>query len=161
MLYIGIDPGKTGSLAIYDSNSKSVDFFDWPKDDNIGVYFSNLEDVLMNLDIELAALEQVHGRPGQDSRSVFNFGKYFGIWSAWLAIYKVSHKLISPLTWKAKLKIPKATSKDVAKARKEAKENAYDVAYKLFPNATLKGPKGGLLDGRVDALLLAYYASKF
>ena len=33
----------------------------------------------------------------------------------------------------------------------------YDIAKKLYPNVEIHGKRGGLLDGRSDACMVAYY----
>ena len=43
-----------------------------------------------------------------------------------------------------------------AKKRKNyIKKEVADIASRLYPKAELHGPKGGLLDGRSDALMIA------
>lgn len=39
------------------------------------------------------------------------------------------------------------------------KKNVAEIAARLYPNAQLHGPRGGLLDGRSDALMIAHYAA--
>ena len=46
---------------------------------------------------------------------------------------------------------------NAAKRKKFIKDNVASIALRLYPKAELHGPKGGLLDGRSDALMIAHY----
>jgi hypothetical protein len=41
----------------------------------------------------------------------------------------------------------------------DKKKFVASIALQLYPKAPLFGPKGGLLDGRADALMIAHYLS--
>ena len=41
----------------------------------------------------------------------------------------------------------------------DKKKHVASIAMQLYPKANLSGPKGGLLDGRADALMIAHYLS--
>lgn len=150
MVTVGIDPGKGGCLCILQNNTPN--FYDWPKDDNIGIYFEILGNVLKGFDIKLAVLEKVHAMPKQGVKSMFSFGENFGMWKAFLAITQTSHLIIPPQQWMKGL----VTKSDGA-TTKIAVQN---VATRLFPEfkSDLFGSRGGYKDGRGDSLLMAVHA---
>lgn len=153
MIHIGIDPGKSGSLCLLDSN-KGITFYDWPKDGDISSYFSKIQEDLEGSYqyISLAILEKVHAMPKQGVTSMFNFGENLGMWKAFLILTKIPHLIVPPQQWMKGL-VTKSDGQDTKSAVK-------NVATRLFPKAELFGTKGGYKDGRGDALLMAYYASQ-
>jgi hypothetical protein len=153
MIHIGIDPGKSGSLCLLDSN-KDITFYDWPKDGDISSYFSKIQEDLEDSYqyISLAILEKVHAMPKQGVTSMFNFGENLGMWKAFLILTKIPHLIVPPQQWMKGL-VTKSDGQDTKSAVK-------NVATRLFPKAELFGTKGGYKDGRGDALLMAYYASQ-
>ncbi len=58
---------------------------------------------------------------------------------------------ISPITWK----------KIVMAGQGKEKDAAVYKAQQLFPDAVLVTPRGRLLDGRAEALLIAWYGLNF
>lgn len=149
--YIGIDPGKSGCLAILDTDGQ-VCFCDYPKDGNLAGYYDTLQNVLKDKTVELAILERVHAMPKQGVSSMFTFGANFGGWQTWLILQRIPHQIIPPQTW-----MKGFVSKGDGKNPKQCIALA---CKRLFPNVVLEGPKGGYKDGRADALMMAYYAKR-
>lgn len=157
-LYIGIDPGKSGCLAIInrdsfrtDVNGEQIVFFDWPKDGDLGQYCQQLQSIPKK-EVKLAVLERVHAMPKQGVTSMFSFGMNFGIWQGLLTALDWPFILVPPQTWMKNL-VSKADGSDT-------KTRVRNVAQRLYPKSkeALVGPKGGFKDGRADALLMARYA---
>ena len=151
--YIGIDPGKSGCLAVL-TEDRDVLFFDWPKDNNVAGYIDKIEHALKdgNLVCQMAVLERVHAMPKQGVSSMFSFGMNFGMWQMWLYMKKLPHQTVPPQTW-MKGFVQKGNGGNT-------KQRVGNACQSLFPNAELTGPQGGFKDGRADALMMAYYASK-
>ena len=147
--FVGIDPGKGGSLCLLKKDS-SVRFFDWPKDGNLILYFQKIASVLSANSVKLCVLERVHAMPKQGVSSTFSFGVNYGIWQGFLISIGTPYCLVPPQTWMKNL-TSKADGVDT-------KKRVGNVAIRMFPNAELTGPKGGFKDGRADALMMAYYA---
>ncbi len=147
-IYIGIDPGAKGAIAIVKPSGVMVqDFTNWP-------------DALALLEAEgpehtfatyLCILEKVGAFPGQGVTSMFSFGESFGRWQMLLECLGIPYVLVSPARWqKAVLgtKPPKG----------EAKTRVWEAMRRRFPEVELSGPRGAKLVGRSDALALAVYA---
>ncbi|GAA3953591.1 hypothetical protein GCM10022278_10530 [Allohahella marinimesophila] len=62
--------------------------------------------------------------------------------------------MVRPQDWQAMFGL--ATGE---KDKSRKKQQIADKALELYPAANLYGPKGGLKDGRSDALLIARYAA--
>ena len=158
MLYAGIDPGASGAVAIVDREDRLVGVFDAPT-----VTTSTVSGgTRTRLDVAEAAnllrrwpgivsvgLERVGAMPGQGVTSMFSFGEGFGMWQGVLGALGLPYELFLPLTWqKTQLGTRSARGKDAA----------YAIASRLYPDVQLRGPRGGILDGRADAILIARHA---
>lgn len=76
MVYVGIDPGKSGGICVYDTDDNTVDFVKMPP---------TVHDIIIQLviikdgyrDVKVV-LEKVHSMPGQGVASTFTFGQGYG-----------------------------------------------------------------------------------
>lgn len=162
---VGIDPGLDGAIAIL--NGKVADRVTDVIDTSLAVVIHDAPtfdaktgrsyDIQAMLGIlrncgpnTLVFLEKVHSMPDQGVASSFKFGEGFGIWQGILAALGLPHILVTPQRWK------KICLADVQK-NNDAAEAAH--AARLYPSASalIRGPRGGLKTGRVDALLIAHY----
>lgn len=142
MVYIGIDPGAKGSMCVI-SNGKVLF-----KDFDLKDYSSTLKAFLDTNDTELmVAIEKVHAMPGQGVSSSFSFGQRLGELEGMLTALQIPYELVAPKDWQKACGIP----------AKSDKKGIASVIQKLYPTAELYGNKGGLRDGRSDALGLAHF----
>lgn len=147
MIYIGIDPGKSGALAVlYD---------DWG--DNVVVrvikfdsreYAQTLRD-LSGQRVK-ACLEHVGAMPGQGVTSMFNFGQNFGYIKGLLEAFQIPYELVRPQKWKKAFGIT------------GDKNSSIEVCKRLFPFAQLRRTDRCRKDddGKAEALLMAEYARR-
>ena len=149
MLITGIDPGVNGAIAVLDSlNPDSVVLLDLKKHSNTDIH-NWLHSQLRFRGTEIW-VEDIHSMHGMSAKSNFSFGKNLGIVTT-IAELMVGHlpKTVTPKIWQKYIGVTakgKAVKKQVAK-----------IAQYLYPQAELHGKRGGLLDGRSDALMIAYY----
>jgi len=164
-IYIGIDPGKSGAVAIINED-KSVQIFDTPttkietnqktKSGNKKKKNLYLESEMVNLLKQFQgknvhiALEKVHSMPGQGVSSMFSMGEGYGLWRGIMSAFQLSYTLITPQSWKKEMLHGLGKEKSISCYR----------AKQLFPNVELYTKNGRALDGRGDALLLAEYARR-
>lgn len=172
---IGIDPGLSGAIGVY--SDALVEVYDMPtltiegtrkrsgKTGKMVDKKKNVYDiaVLNNMIKTLSSraldgdhsvevwLEKSQAMPDQGGVSNFNYGMGFGILQAVVTCNKIPLTLIHPVTWKKAIMFGMGKEKDAAVYR----------AQQLFPNLEFKGPRGGLLDGRAEAMLIAYYGYKY
>ena len=143
MIYIGVDPGKNGGIAIIDS------------DGVIAFPFSE-ERLLIELDgiaqeYECVCyLEHVHAMPKQGVSSTFNFGMNFGFIQGVLKAYEIPYELVTPQKWKKEF----SCTSD--------KNTSIEVCKRLFPNVNLKATDRCKKDhdGIAEALLIAEYGRR-
>ena len=142
MVYIGIDPGAKGSMCVIDNGKVLF------KDFDLKEYSSTLKTFLDTDDTELmVAIEKVHAMPGQGVSSSFSFGQRLGELEGMLTALQIPYELVAPKDWQKACGIP----------AKSDKKGIASVIQKLYPTAELYGNKGGLRDGRSDALGLAHF----
>ena len=158
MLIVGIDPGANGAICVLDSQDlahvalldlkkKSItEIYNWLDNEFSDPYFDNA-----------IWIEDIHSMHGMSAKSNFGFGKNLGIVTAIAEItrgdapkkHKPTINKVTPKVWQKYIGVTakgKAIKKQVAK-----------IAQHIFPHAELHGKRGGLLDGRSDALMIAYY----
>lgn len=156
MIYIGIDPGKAGAVAVIDGYD--VKLYDTPvakikdsKNDYIPNAMADIISKHVHNSYEVfVVLEKVHAMPGQGVSSMFSFGRGLGLWEGILATLRLPYVMVAPQTWKKAM---------LADMPKDNKDSSRIVATRLFPNATdmLKRKKD---DGRAEALLMAEYGKR-
>jgi hypothetical protein len=145
MIYAGCDPGYTGAMAIIDQDGKYVSVLDWPGDERALVSVLTQEiDLLGWPELCLVEKQQSHGR-ATTGKTGIALGYNWGCWLTALAALGVPVMQALPTDWKKGLLPPKAD-----------KSASVAVASRMWPTAPLRGPRGGLLDGRAEALLLAH-----
>lgn len=143
--YIGIDPGKSGAMAIMHSNGEvEVIPFDAMKYSLAMAHVHNEPNGVM------CCVEKVSAMPGQGVVSMFNFGHNLGVIEGLLRGYNIPYQLVPPQTWKKEFSL----SSDKAKS--------IEVCQKLFPNVSLLATERSRKpnDGIAEALLMAEYARR-
>ena len=149
MLIAGIDPGVNGAIAVLDSeNPDSVALLNLKKT-TINNIHNWLHSQLRFRGSEIW-VEDIHSMYGMSAKSNFSFGKNLGMVTAVAELF--NHDLPNTVTPKIWQKYIGVTVKGKALKKQVAK-----IAQHIFPQAELHGKRGGLLDGRSDALMIAYY----
>tara|TARA_Y100001949_G_scaffold175995_1_gene187443 strand:+ start:599 stop:1087 length:489 start_codon:yes stop_codon:yes gene_type:complete len=155
MFTVGIDPGSSGAIAVLDSlNPDSIALLDLKKH-SIFEISSWLTSRYKNIEYEEEAIvkiwvEDIHSMYGMSARSNFGFGRNLGIvLTISEMLTGVTPGMVAPKVWQKYIGV---TAKGKAIKRQVA-----NIAQYLYPQAELHGKKGGLLDGRSDALMIAYY----
>lgn len=154
MIYIGIDPGKNGGIAvIQDINRykhKVIDNYVYSDDKLIELI--KLYEYIHRVDNEhiFCILEYVHAMPKQGVSSTFNFGMNFGFIQGVLKAYGIPYELVTPQKWKKEFSVT------------SDKNTSIEVAKRLFPNVNLKATERCKKDhdGMAEALLMAEYARR-
>lgn len=149
--FIGIDPGSKGALCCLDSDNLSdITFIDTPSDHASCQRMQGF--INMNAP-KMIGLENVHSIHKVSAKSNFVFGQNFGIVKGVLGTTTFGMDLVQPKAWQKACGIafkPKSTPA-------EKKRIVAATAQQLYPSASLHGPRGGLLDGRSDALMIAHH----
>lgn len=142
MIYIGIDPGKSGAMAVIDRATTILVPFS--EED----YINSLK--LLPAQLTRACLEHVSAMPKQGVTSMFNFGQNFGYIMGLLEAFGVSYELVRPQKWKKEFGIT------------GDKNSSIEVCKRLFPGVDLRRTDRCRKDddGMAEALLMAEYARR-
>ena len=102
---IGIDPGKSGAIAIYRPKDHVLTVWDAPLLANPkGKTETDLHGLLYILRVldgpVMAVLEQASPRPGEGSVGAFSFGRGYGAIQMALAIHGHQVRMVTPSVWK-------------------------------------------------------------
>ena len=154
----GIDVGLSGGIALVSADGSDYEVHDMPilmngskKDYDLPAIRALLHGYRKRYGKDiLFYVEKVSAMPKQGVTSMFRFGMGYGI--AQMAVIGAEHRmgLVRPQTWKGSL------LRDMAKT----KGASCSVAHQLFPQASIHGSRGGMKDGRCEALLIAEYARR-
>lgn len=156
-LFIGIDPGKTGAIAVFRPRSGRLDVFDMPtieitrngknKVELSPIMLANqLSDFTHFRPVPKVVMERVGAMPGQGVTSMFSFGRSVGIVEGVLAALCFSVTIVAPRLWQSAAQV--RDGKDGSRARAMELFPAYASYFKLKKH-----------DGRADAALMAWYGA--
>ena len=155
---MGVDPGLTGAIALIDAEGK-VEMWDMPVKKYDGKNHLNnkalhrLFGTLAHA-TRLCTIEEARGFPGQSSVTGFKQGVVYGQTLAAAEVMGIPNMTVLAFVWK----------KNILAGYKDKRDKKVSVAHavKLFPSVEeyLYGPKGGVKDGRAEALLLAEYGRR-
>ncbi len=139
MRYLGVDPGKSGALAIIDDAGRHIDHI------KLSETAHDVANWLKTkaLDIDFACIEKVHSMPRQGVASSFRFGESFGFVQGIVIANRIRYELVTPQKWQKELGCRTKGDKNVSKAR----------AQQLWPDIRIT-------HAIADALLIAEYARR-
>lgn len=140
-VYIGVDPGVSGAMAVINGDDEVIGIHDWKEVNDIRGAAGILMDYINFYDYVYAAIESVHSMPGQGVSSTFKFGRNFGQWEGLMAGLNVPTRLVRPQEWQ----------KGVI-SRSDGKNASLAAARRLFPEVPLNLKRH---HNRADALLIA------
>lgn len=152
MYHLGIDPGKSGGLALISSEIKML----WAE-----IMPDNLLDLKEVLEAAKecgrlhAWLEKAQVFPKQGLVSAFNYGRHFGELCSALTMLEIPYTLVSPVTWTKKMHLGVGV--------KDPKQKTLAIARRLYPKEKFlatdrsKVPHSGI----VDAVVIARYGLQF
>lgn len=98
-LYIAIDPGQTGGVAIQDDDKATLKQWSTPRE--MAQYISDA--VFGYPGLVTCVIEDVHAMPGQGVSSAFKFGVNYGQWQGILQALNVPFARVSPVVWKRQM----------------------------------------------------------
>ena len=149
MVFLGIDPGKSGALAVIHSTvnaDRAVELYSFDE----AKYREVLERYGNRRGVGGCVLERVSSMPGQGVASMFAFGVNYGYIRGLLEAFEIPYELVIPRAWKREYGVT------------ADKNTSIEVAHRLFPDVSLlrtercKKPD----DGYAEALLMAEYARR-
>ena len=162
-LVLGIDPGTSGALAVYDTQTRALvgEVYDMPiwyqtvgkrkrkRVDALAI--ADLMDEFEVMGCELIVMEAVGGRGGESGSAAFAFG--YGVGILYMAAFYsgIVLETVPPQTWKQILNVPGKSKADDSAIMARANE--------LFPKDRdkFKGPRGGTKLDRAEAAMIAKF----
>jgi len=160
--YCGIDPGKSGALAIIDENGINLVYEVFPligKEIDIRG-LSNLIMRLKEFDKIHVVLENVHSVHGAGAKSNFSFGHTNGMIEGILVSYKIPYTKVQPKEWQKEMcyGIPV----QIKNGKNDTKLMSLLAAKRLFPEETFLATDRSKVphDGITDAVLMAEFCRR-
>ena len=163
ILWVGIDPGVKGAIGAINEHME----FCWVEDmPVVGEGRTGESDLcsLAEVVVRVAGhssprvlLEWPQTRPDEAPESSKRFGVGLGILEGMFSFAGCEVKRVAPNKWKGRLGL-KGKEQDEYAARLQAVEMA-EGFIKAVPAGTLRGVRGGLKDGRAEALMIAWEAA--
>ena len=149
-VFIGIDPGLSGAVAVLSPAGRLVDVFDMPVVDkrvNATLLHDAVRFYVEHVDAGRlsAVVEQVASRPGQGVASTFKFGTSYGVVLGVLGALEIPVTHVRPNVWKRAVGV----TADKGSSRRKAIDLWPDKAQ-MF--ARVKD------DGRAESALIAWWA---
>jgi Holliday junction resolvasome RuvABC endonuclease subunit len=139
MIWIGIDPGLSGGIAIIQQGLEAMAWKMPPTERDIADLLLSIS----KMDVHLCFIESVHSLPRQGVASTFKFGRSYGFLRGLLVAFKIPFDEVSPLKWQRAMGCLSHGNKNVTKAK----------AQQLFPQLTVT-------HATADALLIAEYCRR-
>jgi hypothetical protein len=159
--YIGIDPGKSGGIAILTEDMKLI-LFTVPTIGKL-VDHQSIRTVLDgyrggNGNQSYYALEDVHSLPGVSAKANFSFGENKGEYRGLLVGLQLPYMEVQPKTWQ-KIAWEGVPLMKKPNGKTDTKAVSLTAAKRLFPNESFLATSRSSVphDGLVDATLIAYY----
>lgn len=145
---LGIDPGKTGGLAVLDAHGKVVSLHPMPmqaKEFDVETLFQIIQGLPEG---SMVVMERVNAFPGQGVSSVWSFAYGVGLIHGLVRASHIPLELVSPVTWQKATCGPTGGDKQITVA----------WTTRIFPGASIV-PKGCRKPhlGITDALGIAWF----
>jgi hypothetical protein len=159
MIFIGIDPGLGGAIAVLRDRSQPI-IFDAPvfQEDGSARRSYNVPGMVGILaefqgefqgDITVVAIEHLHAMPGNGSIANFASGLGVGLWRGIASALRLKVELVRAAKWK----------KEMLSGRGKGKDQSVTRVLELFPEIAPQFARKKD-HGRADALLLALYCRR-
>jgi len=158
LYYAGIDPGYKGAVAVMNAKGTTAKVFPMPLNDEKEIDLGGLRDIfahLRRLPRCCVGIEWPTAWPGSFAnvtRDAEHFGRQKGLLEAFAFLKGLPYFKLAPPLWKGRLGLD-------GKAQDGANERGAGLLLAFYPElrALIYGPRGGLLDGRLDSLLICHF----
>lgn len=146
-LYIGIDPGAHGGIAVLHANGSVLDVAPMPETPL--EIFLHLQDVKSQAELVTALLENVgHGMPGQSSSATAKFARHCGHIEMALISLGIPTVTVTPNKWMRHFQLGRSSEYTKTEWKNRLKAKAQQIFPSLGRKVTLS---------TCDALLMAEY----
>ena len=144
---LGIDPGKSGGIAVC-KRGLIVEFHKYPK--TIREVYYILHEITNNWAGEpIANIERVHAFPTDARNSAFKFGTNYGIWQGLLEGFQINCNFVAPQVWMKPLNLPKD--------KQNRKHRLKTLAQNVIDKQNVPMDKKRVTLNTSDAILISMY----
>lgn len=160
-VHVGIDPGFSGAVAVIDLDGNFVGVWDMPTTAGEGrqkefdtAALARLIKRIIRDPIREVHLEWPQTRPDEAAESSKRFGVGLGLLEMGFVMAGATVRRVAPNGWKGRLGLMGKAGSEL-----ESRTQAVQMAERFIgrlPAGALRGVKGGLKDGRAEALLIAW-----
>ncbi len=156
-IFIGVDPGAKGYICKLHPTRADAEFisnsFEHPSQ-----IFEAVKVWLGSFYCPMIMIEDVHSIFGASAKSNFSFGRNLGSIETLLACTGQGIDTVTPKVWQQQVGVKPVKPGMKPAARSKAQKLAVaDACKRLYPGVNVYGLKGGLMDGKSDALMIAHY----
>lgn len=161
--FIGCDPGNLGAiclLRIFPNKLPKAYFIDGSATRRELMSWLNKA---KKLNIIMAMLEDVSTVPGSGATANFQFGRNVERMHFALELQPYGLDLVRALVWQKAVGVKRPKKKKTTVTKKKVGSNRLiklqveKLCNQLYPKCDIYGSRGGLKDGRSDALMIAHY----
>lgn len=161
--WIGIDPGLKGAIGVVGEQGQMLTLWDMPtkrthaRSRSVQVDVAALDAIfrlLPQYPNPIVRLEWPTTRPDESAEASKNFGVGLGNLEALCHAHRLELDKVAPNKWKGDLGLPgKKKNRDAGRLA-----CAFCLQWVVdVPESLVFGPRGGPLDGRAEALLIAWH----
>lgn len=157
--YAGIDPGFKGGICLMDAGGERLKFWPMPVRGTAGkrqeIDLDGLNGAFKHLRLmpdTAVGIEWPSTRPGEGAERSERFGRGKGYLEAFAYLKGLDYYLIVPSLWKGRLGLPGKSDPEAVKAA----AGVFDLYYPRYAG-DVRGPRGGIKDGLVEAALIAHF----
>jgi len=156
--YAGVDPGKKGAIGLMSSSGTALRVWPMPVKDDGEIDLNGLRTVYRSLSFLpslCVGIEWPEAWPGAFNNVIRDaelFGRQKGYLEAFAFLHHLEFCRVSPVLWKGRLGLD---GKTIEGANQRA-AGLFDLYYPSYSTA-IRGSRGGLRDGPLDALLIAHF----
>jgi hypothetical protein len=173
MKIMGIDQGFKGLLTLFGASDLGIEtsicpslrfgnihVWDMPtfsmkkgKSKKLSYNLNLIRCILVHANPDIVFIEKVQILPkGFTIKSNTNLAFSEGMWLMAFECLGIKYELVNPRAWQIHF--------GISSKKGDTKDQSVMIAHQLFPNVELKTPKGRVLDGLADALLIAEYGRR-
>lgn len=151
VIYVGIDPGKSGGFAWYEG--EEIQSCPMPTTE---LDLWHLIQSISKLGTVNCLIENVHSMPRDGRAAAFTFGEGFGSLKAFCCAAEYRRRFLVPRSWQAYLRIPpKRKTESPAKFKDRLLERAHEEFpdFDLWRQPRTKGVQKSVCDAMLIALV--------
>lgn len=154
--YLGIDPGAKGAICLLVTDSVGMPQIEF-LDNSLPPEVIHEKLTRINKKVNMCMIEDVASIPGASAKSNFMFGWNVSMLRTLLAIQQFGYDIVKPKVWQKAVGVVVPQKIKGTERKKRIKNQVAEICERIYPGCKIRGPKGGLLDGRSDALMIAHY----